>query len=356
MSRMKKLLIIAGGTGGHIFPALAVADALKAQGVLTEWLGGEVGMEQRLVGSRYPLHLLAVKGLRGKSIWVKCMAPVRLLRTLYEAMRVIKAVKPDVVLGMGGYVSGPGCLAAWLMRIPVVIHEQNAIPGFTNRILSHIAKTVLQAFPDAFPSAVHALTVGNPVRESIRAITRADDYYQTRQKPWRILVLGGSQGAQPINRVITSWLSQESDRGSYVLWHQTGQKEYDAVQEAYVAFPICAYRISPFIEKMEEAYQWADIVICRSGALTVSEIATVGLPSVLIPYPYAVDDHQFANASFLTKAGAGVVFRESDLTAEKLGAVLKDLLSSPDHLQRMLNFAKGCAKPDATAAIIAALK
>ena len=348
---MKKLLIIAGGTGGHIFPALTIADALQKQGVVIEWIGTEAGMEKKLIADRYPLYFLPVKTFRGKSVCEKFIAPFRLLYTVFLAYRMIKKINPDVVLGMGGYASGPGGIAAWLLRKHLVIHEQNAKAGLTNRLLSCFSKKVLQAFPNTFSKRKHAITVGNPVRAAIQNVTHTKHY----AKPYRILVLGGSQGAQTINQLMTKWVSLFDDRESYFIWHQTGQKDFQTVLEGYQSWPEVIYRVSPFIEKIEEAYAWADLVICRSGALTVSEIAAAGLPGILIPYPFAADDHQYENALFLQRKEAAIVFRESELTAEKLNDCLKDLFSLSKRLHLMSNQAKLCARPEAVAEIIAAL-
>ncbi|MCX7120759.1 MAG: undecaprenyldiphospho-muramoylpentapeptide beta-N-acetylglucosaminyltransferase [Gammaproteobacteria bacterium] len=349
---MKKLLIIAGGTGGHIFPALTVADELQKQGVLIEWMGTEAGMEKKLIAGRYPLYFLPVKTFRGKSIGVKLIAPFRLLHAVFLAYRIIQKTNPDVVLGMGGYASGPGGIAAWLLRKPLVIHEQNAKAGLTNRLLSRFAKKVLQAFPDTFSNRIKAITVGNPVRPAIQKITHPEHH----EKPYRILVLGGSQGAQTINQLMTKWVSLFDDRESFFIWHQTGQKDFQSVQDAYQAWPEVIYRVSAFIEKIEEAYAWADLVICRSGALTVAEIAAAGLPGILIPYPFAADDHQYVNALFLEKNEAGIVFRESELTAEKLNDCLKALFSSPKRLHLMSNQAKLCARSDSVSEIMTVLR
>lgn len=353
---MQRLLIIAGGTGGHIFPAMVVAETLQNQGVSIEWIGTAVGMERNLVANHFPIYFLPVKALRGKGWLTQLLAPFRLLRAVFLAYRLIKKINPDVVLGMGGYASGPGGVAAWLLGKPLVIHEQNAVAGLTNRLLSRIATTVLQAFPHAFSKNRAAVTVGNPVRESIRQIARPENYFQARKKPWRILVLGGSQGSLAINQLMVRWISVCSDRESFLIWHQTGQKDYESIQKSYQPWSSSIYRVAPFIETMVEAYTWADLVICRSGALTVSELAAAGLPSVLIPYPHAVDDHQYANALFLEHAGAAVIFRESELSAEKLNAFLQNLLSSPERLQLMSNQAKICAQPEAVSKIIATIR
>lgn len=351
---MKKLLIIAGGTGGHIFPALVVAKTLQKQGILIEWMGTATGMEQQLIGHHFPLYFLPVSALRGKNIYTKLLSPIRLIKAIFLAYRLIKKINPDVVLGMGGYASGPGGIATWLLKKPLVIHEQNAKAGLTNRLLSHVASKILQAFPCAFPKNSAAITVGNPVRETIFQITHTLHAAQ-KKKPWKILVLGGSQGAQAINQLVSEWILQYANRESYVLWHQTGKKESEWMQKKYASCADCIYRVDPFIEKIEEAYAWADLVICRAGALTISEVAAAQLPSILIPYPYAADDHQYANALFLQNAGAGVVFRESAITPEKLNAYLETLFSSPNRLQVMAEKARICAQPDAVANIVAQL-
>lgn len=350
--KTKKLLIIAGGTGGHIFPALAVAEALQKKGVVIEWMGTVAGMEGKLIAHRYPIHFLPVKTFRGTSIAKKCVMPFRLIQSVLLAYCIIKKINPDQVLGMGGYASGPGGIAAWLLRKKLVIHEQNAHAGLTNRILSRFATTILQGFPNTFPVKTHAITVGNPVRTSIQQIAHTKDYYLKREVPWRILILGGSQGAQFINHLMVHFVNHHSARNTFLLWHQTGQRDFDWVKTAYTSLENFPHRVAPFIEKMEEAYAWADMVIARSGALTTSEIATVGLPSILIPYPYATDDHQYKNASFLEKNGAAVIFRETELTAEKLSACLQDRFFSQKHLQQMSIHAKLCARPNAVSEIM----
>jgi UDP-N-acetylglucosamine--N-acetylmuramyl-(pentapeptide) pyrophosphoryl-undecaprenol N-acetylglucosamine transferase len=347
---MKKLLIMAGGTGGHIFPALVVAQAFQKQGVQIEWLGTEAGMEKNLVSPYFPLHFLPVKALRGKSLKEKLLAPFRLVKSVMLAYQLMKNINPDVVMGMGGYASGPGGIAAWLLRKPLVIHEQNAKAGLTNRVLARFATRVLQAFPDAFSKNISAVTVGNPVRESIAAVSVQTKSFDS--KPWKIVILGGSQGAMAINRLISDFLSVTPHRRDFLIWHQTGQRDFDAIQKKYAAYPEVVFRVAPFIEKMEEAYAWADIVVCRAGALTVSEVAAAGVPAIFIPFPGAVDDHQYANAQFLVRSGAAVVFRESDITPQKLGETLISLLSSPIQLQTMANQAKLCAISDSLAKVV----
>ena len=346
---MKKILIIAGGTGGHIFPALTIADHLKEQGVAVYWMGAEVGMEKNLVGDQYPLYLLPVKGLRGKNRLEQLKAPFQIIKSVVLAYQYIKKIKPDLVLGMGGYASGPGGIAAKLLGIPLVIHEQNAFPGLTNKILSKLANTVLQAFPNAF--AKNAITVGNPVRTSIQNSVRRDDYYQTREKPWKILVLGGSQGAHFINHLMIDFL-KKNQSDDFLVWHQTGKKEFDLVSAAYASCAKNVYRVSPFIDNMNEAYEWADMIIARSGALTVAEVTMVGLPAIFVPFPLAVDDHQYHNALFVEKNGGAKILRESELSTEKLSACLKALFFSTEKLVLMNQCSKACAKREAVADIM----
>ncbi|MDP1574250.1 MAG: undecaprenyldiphospho-muramoylpentapeptide beta-N-acetylglucosaminyltransferase [Coxiellaceae bacterium] len=346
---MKTVLIIAGGTGGHIFPALTIADHLKQQGIAVYWMGAEVGMEKNLVGNQYPLYLLPVKGMRGKSVLEQLKTPFRIIKSVILAYQHIKKIKPDVILGMGGYASGPGGIAAKLLGIPLVIHEQNAFPGLTNKVLSRVATTVLQAFPNTFSKK--AMTVGNPVRTAIQKITRPDDYYQTRGKPWKILILGGSQGAHFINQLMMDFL-KENHTDDFLVWHQTGRKEFDVVNTAYAASTNNVYRVSPFIDSMDEAYAWADMIIARSGALTVAEVTMVGLPAIFIPFPLAVDDHQYHNAFFIEKNQGAKIFRESELTAEKLRICLQESFFSAEKLQKMSSHAKTCAAREAVADIL----
>lgn len=348
--RDMKLLVIAGGTGGHIFPALTIAEALQKQGVAIEWLGAEVGMERQLVGDRYPIYFLPIKSLRGKSFFSKCSAPFHIIKSILLARRLIKKINPDVVLGMGGYASGPGGVAAWLLKKPLVIHEQNAKAGLTNRLLSRVATTVLQAFPAAFSNTCRAITVGNPVRETIARISPEVKVFNATPK--KVLVLGGSQGAQSINHLIVKWLTHYNDPNAFIFWHQTGKRDFDAIQKAYANYPGAIYRAAPFIDDMGEAYAWADVAICRAGALTISELAASGVPGIMIPYPTAADDHQYANALFLANADAGIVVRESALTAEKLSECLHNLVFSPQRLQQVALNAKSCAKPSALDDII----
>ncbi len=349
---LKKVLIIAGGTGGHIFPALVIADALSAQEVDVQWLGARAGMEQKLVGDRYPLHLLPVRALRGKGLLRKLLAPWRLLRSVFIALKLVKKINPDVVIGMGGYASGPGGIAAWLLRKPLVIHEQNAIPGLTNRILSRFAGVTLQAFPDAFSKKTKAKTVGNPVRSALYALPSAEQRFSNRSQPLHVLVLGGSQGAHAINVIVEKMLPLLPQDVSIVFWHQTGERDFARMKSVYKSYYDQCFRVEAFVEEMANAYAWADLVVCRAGALTVSELMAAGVGSILIPYPYAVDDHQTANARQLSKINAGLLASQNKLTPEWLARKLSDFCQAPQQLAIMAEQAHSLAKADTVSTIV----
>lgn len=353
---IKKILIVAGGTGGHIFPALAIAESLQKQGVLVYWLGAESGMEKKLVPACYPITLLPIQALRGKKLNNKCMMPFRLCRAIFLACRCIQKMNPDVVLGMGGYASGPGGIAAKLLRKPLVIHEQNAIAGLTNRLLARFADRVLQAFPNTFPKKIHAMTVGNPVRNAIFTIPTPENRFQHRALPLRLLILGGSQGAQAINQLIPAMLNHFAHPESILIWHQTGKNDFESVKQAYSNHVKLIYKIDSFIDEMSEAYAWADLVIARAGALTISELAAAGVPSFLIPYPFAVDHHQDANAAILAKIHAAKIFPQDTTTPEILSSEIQKIVNAPTLLRDMAMRAKMKSVPDAVIQIEFALK
>lgn len=348
---MKRILIIAGGTGGHIFPALTVARALREHGVDVQWLGSRIGMEDELVDGDFPIFYLSIKGIRGKSLWAKLLSPARLLLATWQAWRTIRRLKPDLVLGMGGFVSGPGGLAARLARKPLVIHEQNAIAGVTNRILAKYAKTVLQGFPNAFPDKVSAETIGNPIRPAISSLKSPFERLRNREGPLRVLVLGGSQGARAINQYMVEILSNYPDSSELEIWHQTGKQDYTSVQRSYRSITIPA-TVEAFIRNIAQAYAWADLVICRAGALTVSELAAVGVASILIPFPYAVDDHQYYNGRYLAEVGAAEIIRQEELTAEQLMQLIQGFVTDRARLITMAERARGLAKPGALSAVV----
>lgn len=343
----KRVLIMAGGTGGHVFPALATADSLRAQGVEVEWLGTAAGIEADVVPrAGIKLHCIDVRGVRGKGRLKQLLAPFGLLLALWQAMKVIKQVKPDSVLGMGGFASGPGGLMAWLMCKPLVIHEQNAVAGTTNRISSRFAKRVLQAFPGAFKGEDRGEVVGNPVRGPILDVEPPQARFDGRTGPLRLLVVGGSLGAKPINDLLPPTLAQLPANERPEIWHQSGKRNIDELSAAYKREGVDA-RVVPFIERMDEAYAWADLVLCRAGALTVSELAIAGAASILVPLPHAIDDHQTANAGFLSEAGAGIRVRQSELNGDRLLALLKEF-GDRDKLLKMACAARAQARPEAS--------
>ncbi|MBT1446505.1 undecaprenyldiphospho-muramoylpentapeptide beta-N-acetylglucosaminyltransferase [Shewanella sp. JM162201] len=342
----KKLLVMAGGTGGHVFPALAVARKLAAEGWQVRWLGTADRMEARLVPQHgFDIDFIDIQGVRGNGLLRKLAAPVKILRSVLQARGVIQSFKPDVVLGMGGFASGPGGVAARLCGIPLVLHEQNAIAGMTNKILSRIASRVLCAFEGAFGTAGE--TVGNPIREELVALGGAER--ETRTEALKVLVVGGSLGAKVFNDLMPKVTSQLAKEQPVVVWHQTGRGNLDAVQQAYQELgQDGAVQVAEFIDDMEAAYRWADVVLCRSGALTVSELAAVGLPSILVPYPLAVDDHQTMNAKVLVDAGAAFLVPQPIATAELVADKLRLLGNDREELARMGKRARAAAVLDAT--------
>ena len=326
MSAHKTLLVMAGGTGGHIFPALAVADVLRQQGWRVVWLGNPNGMEAKLVPARgYECAWVSFGAVRGKGILRKLMLPVNLLRACLMARRVIRDVRPDVVLGMGGYITFPGGVMARLAGIPLVVHEQNAVAGLANKVLSHVASRVLTGFPDTLPNATW---VGNPVRADIAALPAPEQRYAARgeQEPLHVLVVGGSLGAQALNDAMPKAVARLLEAERPAIRHQTGPRDLDQVKTAYTNAGIAA-DVQPFIDDMAGALAWADLVVCRSGALTVAELAAAGVASVMIPFPHAVDDHQRVNAEFLVRGhqgqAAGHCVIQQALKTEGLAALLQ---------------------------------
>jgi UDP-N-acetylglucosamine--N-acetylmuramyl-(pentapeptide) pyrophosphoryl-undecaprenol N-acetylglucosamine transferase len=347
----RPILVMAGGTGGHVYPALAVARALRQKSQNIVWLGTHRGIEARVVPQAgFDMEWISVQGLRGKGVFTLLLAPFRLLLALYQALNAVWRLRPAAVLGMGGFVSGPGGLAAWLLRRPLVIHEQNAVAGMTNRLLARFARVVLQAFPGSFNAAVNAETVGNPVREDISSLDSPQVRYANRSGPLRLLVLGGSQGALSLNRVLPAALSVLPLEMRPLIRHQAGARTLQQAQEAYAEHKIDA-QLFEFIDDMAGAYAWADLVVCRSGALTVAELQAAGLPAIFVPYPFAVDDHQTVNAQAMVKAGAAEILPESDLDQESLAAVLQRWLSSRDELTRRAEIARTLAHPESLARI-----
>ena len=343
----RPILVMAGGTGGHVYPALAVAHALRARSQNVVWLGTQRGLEATVVpAAGFDVEWINVKGLRHKGVIALLVAPLQLVWALLQALAIILRCRPAAVLGMGGFVSGPGGLAAWLTRRPLVIHEQNAAAGLTNRLLARLARVVLQAFPGSFNSRVVVETVGNPVREDIAAVPLPAARYTDRQGPLRLLVLGGSQGALALNTTVPHALSKIPAPERPIVRHQCGERTLEAARNAYATHGVDAELI-PYIEDMAMAYAWADLVVCRSGALTVAELCAVGLPALFVPYPAAVDDHQTANARPMADVGAAVIIDESMLNADVLAGQLCEWLSSRDELQGKAEKARGLARPNA---------
>jgi len=324
----KVALVMAGGTGGHVFPALATARVLQRRGYDIVWLGTQQGIEARLVpAAGIPVEWLSVSGLRGKGAATLLAAPFRLLVAINQAMRAIRRHQPRVVLGAGGFASGPGGIAAWLLGRPLVVHEQNAVAGLTNRVLARLARRVLEGFPNSFGSGVRAERVGNPVRPEIVAIAPPGRRYAGREGAVRLLVFGGSQGAARLNAVLPAAIGELPAALRPAVLHQTGKHNFEETVQAYRSRGIEA-DVRPFIDDMASAYGWADLAVCRSGALTVTELAAAGVPAILVPFPAAVDDHQTRNAQYAVQAGAAKLLPEGDLTPISLAALLRALLEA----------------------------
>jgi len=344
----KTALVMAGGTGGHVFPALATARELQQHQVAIHWMGTAKGIEATVVpAAEIPLHVIDVKGLRGKGRLSLLGAPFRLVKAIWQALSVVRRVKPDVVLGMGGFASGPGAVAAKLMGVPLVIHEQNAVAGMTNKISAKLATRVLEAFGGAFPEGVNTEQTGNPVRGEILAVDSPEVRYSSRESErLNILVVGGSLGAKAINDLLPGALSEIEESKRPHVWHQTGKQNIDATLARYEALNVEA-NVVPFIDDMASAYRWADLVVCRSGALTVSELAIAGVPALLIPFPFAVDDHQTANARYLEAVGAAWIIQQRDLKKENLIELIDGSVSR-QALADMAVKARSVAKPEAS--------
>jgi UDP-N-acetylglucosamine--N-acetylmuramyl-(pentapeptide) pyrophosphoryl-undecaprenol N-acetylglucosamine transferase len=341
-------LIMAGGTGGHVFPALAVARVLRERGFEPVWLGTQRGLEAKLVPqNQIPIEWIAVSGLRGKGIATLLLAPFKLLRAISQSIGVMRRKRPAIVLGAGGFVSGPGGFAAWLMRRPLVIHEQNAVAGMTNRVLARFARKVFEAFPNSFGSGVRAERVGNPVRREIAAVPAPEVRFATRSGPLRVLVFGGSQGAARLNAVVPAALELMPAQERPVIVHQAGERNYQQALELYQKHGVHA-EVRAFIDDMAQAYAGADLVVCRSGALTVAELSAAGVGSLLVPFAAAVDDHQTRNAQFLVDANAAVLLPERELTPQRLADELTRLLAQGrEGLNRMAQNARRVAIVDA---------
>lgn len=350
-AEIRPVMVMAGGTGGHVYPALAVADALRAAGVPVVWLGTRTGLEARVVpAADFPIEWLSISGLRGRGLLTWLWAPVRLLRALAQAFRILSSRRPAVLLGMGGFVAGPGGVAAWLLDLPLVIHEQNARAGLTNRIQSWWASVTLEGFPASHPWPRGARHVGNPVRTTIADLPSPAERFDGRTGPFRLLVLGGSQGARSLNRMLPAALAELAAGTAVRVRHQSGAGDLEATREAYDDAGLSddvRVEVVPFIEDMAEAYAWPDLVVCRAGALTVSELAAAGVGALMVPFPHAVDDHQTANAEWLASAGGGEVLAEDALDPRSLVSALMPLVTDRERCLSMALAAHRLARPDA---------
>lgn len=354
-SRERRVLIMAGGTGGHVIPALSLARGLATQGVSVEWLGSPRGIENHLVpAAGIALHRIDIAGLRGNGMAGWLAAPWRLARAVAQARQVIRTFDPQLVVGLGGFASGPGGLAAWLARRPLIIHEQNAVAGMTNQALSRLAKRVYAAFPGAFSKAGRAhgeIVIGNPVRDEIAALGECPRQASEMQgRRLRLLIVGGSLGAVALNQRLPEALARLPETARPEVRHQAGRDKETVTREGYQAAGVDAL-ISDFIDDMADAYEWADLVVCRAGALTVAELAAAAKPSLLVPFPHAVDDHQTVNARHLVDAGAARLLPQNTLSADSLAEALGTVLV-PELLASMASAARACAHLDAVERLV----
>ena len=345
------VVIAAGGTGGHVYPALAVAECLRRQAVRVVWLGTAAGLEARVVPRHgFDLDTVRVSGLRSGSWRRRSSAPLRFVLALGAARRCLRRHRAALVLGMGGYASAPGALAARLLGLPLVLHEQNAVPGLVNRCLGPWANRVLEAFPGAFPARRRAIHVGNPVREAILEVPEPAARLASHHGPLRVLVLGGSQGARILNQVVPQAVARLKDRAAVTLRHQTGRGNAEGTRERYTGIEF-EVEVEEFIEDMAGAYGWADVVVCRAGALTVAELAAAGAASILIPFPFAVDDHQARNARRLVEVGAAVLMPQEDFDASQLSKLLIEFEQRRPRVLEMANAARRLAVEDAASKV-----
>ena len=343
---MPTLMVMAGGTGGHIYPGLAVADALRERGWKVVWMGNPEGKEARIVpASGYEVAWVRFTALRGKGLLRKLLLPFNLLKGFAQALAQIRRVRPDVVLGMGGYVTFPGGMMAALLGRPVVVHEQNSVAGLANRVLAGVADKVVTGFPGVLKKGEW---LGNPVRADITAVAPPAVRFAGRSGPLKVLVVGGSLGAAALNEAMPKALALLAPEDRPLVTHQAGTRQIEALRAGYQAAGVGG-ELLPFIDDMAARYAGADLVICRAGALTVAELAAVGVASVLVPFPHAVDDHQTGNARFLADAGAALLLPQTELTPQRLAALLQDM--TRERLLTMAEKARSCAKPDATARV-----
>jgi UDP-N-acetylglucosamine--N-acetylmuramyl-(pentapeptide) pyrophosphoryl-undecaprenol N-acetylglucosamine transferase len=351
LTKRPMVLMMAGGTGGHVFPALALARELRDRGCAVEWVGTTRGLEARVVPEAgITLHTLVVRGVRGKNPLWKILGLFYLAVSTLQALWLVLRLSPQCVVGMGGYVAGPAGIASWLLRRPLLIHEQNAVAGTTNRLLAPFASRVLSGFPGAFKAGVENTVVGNPVRREFVEQAAASSYDYDGQRPMRLLIVGGSLGAKAINELVPE-LAQKllaNDPQNIELWHQTGTAHIEHMLESYGALLDRGVKVSAFIEDMASAYEWSDLVVCRAGALTISELSIMGRPAILVPLPHAIGDHQSANARFLVAPGGGVLLRQHDMSVSTLLDLLTGYLENPSQLAAMAAASAALGVPRAT--------
>jgi UDP-N-acetylglucosamine--N-acetylmuramyl-(pentapeptide) pyrophosphoryl-undecaprenol N-acetylglucosamine transferase len=339
------ILIMAGGTGGHIFPGLAVAEVLAARGWRVVWMGARDAMEAQLVpGNGYEMAWVNFHGVRGKGLPAFLLLPIRLLRACWQAASAMRRISPDVVLGMGGYISFPGAMMALALGRTLVIHEQNAVAGTTSRLLARLAHRVLTSFTSAFPPAIGAILTGNPIRAQLTQVPSPQQRFADRQGPIQITVLGGSLGANALNEVIPQALAALPQAARPRVVHQAGRQHAAALEARYRSLSVEA-RVTPFVDDMAQQLSWSDLVICRAGATTLAELAAVGVAAILVPYPHAIDDHQTRNAQALVEAGAAIMVLQSDLNAERIVNIVRGL--DRPSLLAMANAARAQARPNA---------
>jgi UDP-N-acetylglucosamine--N-acetylmuramyl-(pentapeptide) pyrophosphoryl-undecaprenol N-acetylglucosamine transferase len=347
---LKPVLIMAGGTGGHVYPALAIANYLRERGVPLFWLGTQAGLESRVVPeNNIKLFTINVSGLRGKKFNKWLIAPFTLMLAFIQSLHVILNIKPSIVIGMGGFVSGPGGIAARLLRIPLYIHEQNSIAGTTNKLLSPIAKKVMQGFPDSIHGKM-VVTTGNPVRKEIlNNIKSPAERLEGREGlPLRLLVIGGSLGAKVFNELLPRVIAGLPEEVEVEIWHQTGIIHHDSTMSLYLENKVNSEKVVPYIANMAEAYLWSDLVLCRAGAMTISEISIMGVASILIPYPHAVDDHQTANAKYLSDQGAAILIPQVDINEIRIIDLISGFYTKRTSLMHMATLVQNLSLPNAT--------
>ncbi len=350
----RKIVIMAGGTGGHVFPGLAVAHRLQADDWQVHWLGTPDRMEAELVPAHgFPIEFINIRGLRNHGLVRKLLAPSQIIKAILQALVILRRIKPDVVLGMGGYAAGPGGVAAKLLGIPLVLHEQNAAAGLTNRLLAKIASRILMGFDGAFPLTERSRVVGNPVRDEFLQLAQQPLKHYQAGAVLKILIVGGSLGARALNQVVPNALAKLN---KVEIRHQSGKGNASQVTDLYQSLGVTTVTVSEFISDMSAAYDWADLLICRAGALTVAEVAAAGIPAVFVPLPHAVDDHQTRNAESLTSRGAAVLMPQKEMTADKLAALIAQWQSDPRQLQKMAQLSRAAAILNATDRVVSECK